>query len=382
MKNIIICFVVLFSFVKANAVVRTVSNNPTRPAQFSTIDAAMTASAAGDTIYVLGSPFAYPAITVSKRLVLIGSGYNPNNQYGQATTIGSISFFRDAGVNNPSGSVITGFNVTSFTSISPSSLAATNNIRLFRNRLSTLILYSGSSMYCDGWLIYNNIISTYIDGGANSRTSLSATNILIANNIFDDFYIYRFNSNTILVDHNLFLGDGSSGNIWNAYNVIFTNNIFVRTSGTVFASGTAGPVFCTFNNNLSNQSTISFSGSFSPTNDFIATYLGIGGGSNTGGNNFIGVDPLFESASNLNAYVNNANYRLRSTSLYRNAGTDNTDLGIYGGTYPFPSGGTPGSIYDTSPMPPIPQISELNIQNATVPVNGTLNVNVKARVNN
>ncbi|MCZ8355835.1 MAG: hypothetical protein O9340_13935 [Cyclobacteriaceae bacterium] len=381
MKNLLVIFIVLFTHASAWCAVRTVSNNPTRPAQFSTIDAAMTASAAGDTIYVLGSPFAYPSITISKRLVLIGSGYNPNNQYGQATTISSITFFRDAGVNNPSGSVITGFNVTSTIILSSSSLAATNNVRLFRNRLSTLILYAGS-FFCDGWLIYNNVISSYIDGGANSRTSPSATNILIANNILDDLYIYRFNSNTILVDHNLFLGDGSSGNIWNTYNAIFTNNIFVRTSGTIYAASTAGPVFCTFNNNLSNQTTISAAGSFSPTNDFIATFLGAGGGSNTGGGNFIGVDPLFESVSNLNAYVNNANYRLRSTSIYRNAGTDNTDLGIYGGAYPFPSGGTPGSIYDTSPMPPIPQISELNIQNASVPVNGTLNVNVKARINN
>lgn len=382
MKILLVIFIALLTHSFAWSTVRTVSNNPTRPAQFSTIDAAMTASANGDTIYVHGSPFTYPAFTVSKRLVIIGSGYNPNNQFGQPTTTSTITFFRDAGSNNPSGSVITGFVITSSITVSASSLVAPNNIRVFRNRISSIFLSTSGSLYCDGWLIYNNIISGYIDGGASSRTSASATNILIANNILDDFYIYRFNSNTILVDHNLFLGDGSSGNIWNTYNVIYTNNIFTRTSGTIFTGGTSGPVFCTFNNNLSNQTTISVSGSFSPTNDFVSTFLGTGGGSNTGGGNFIGVDPLFESVSNFNNYVNNANYRLRSTSPYRNAGTDNTDLGIYGGAYPFPSGGTPGSIYDTSPMPPVPQVTELNIQNATVPVNGTLNVNVKARVNN
>jgi hypothetical protein len=381
MKSLLVCLAACCLCLHTWAAVRTVSNNPTRPAQFSTIDAAMTASANGDTIYVHGSPFAYPGVTISKRLVLIGSGYNPNNQFGQPTSIPTISFLRDAGANNPSGSVITGFIITSSISISGSSLAATNNIRLFRNRIANIFLSTGS-LFCDGWLIYNNIISGYIDGGANTRTSISATNILIANNILDDFYIYRFNSNTILVDHNLFLGDGSSGNIWNTYNVIYTNNIFTRTSGTIFTGGGAGPVFCTFNNNLSNQTTIAVAGSYNPTNDFVSTFLGTGGGSNSGGGNFVGVDPLFESVSNLNLYVNNANYRLRSTSPYRNAGTDNTDLGIYGGAYPFPSGGTPGSIYDTSPMPPVPQVTELNIQNATVPVNGTLNVNIKARVNN
>jgi hypothetical protein len=361
--------------------VRTVSNNPTRPAQFTTFAAAQTASVNGDTIYIYGSPFQYAAITISKRLVIIGAGYNPNNQFGQPTNIANIDLFRDSGVNNATGTVITGI-LTSRLDIAG---LMSNNITVFRNRFTSYLNLAGGTPtgYANGWVLYNNIFDGYIYGGAGSRTALSATNIIIANNIFTgSAYLYQFNSNTILVDHNIFLGNGSGGNLWNLYNVIVTNNIFTRSTGTVFASSTAGPVLCIFNNNLSNQTTIADPGTYIPATNFVNTFTGTGGGSNTGAGNFIGQDPLYTTAPNLNTYTTTANYRLQTGSVGRNAGTDGTDLGIYGGSYPFPSGGTPGSGYDTSPMPPIPQVTELNIQNATVPVNGTLNVNVKATVNN
>jgi hypothetical protein len=372
---------ILFLSTATFGAVRTVSNNPTRPAQFTTFAAAQTASVNGDTIYIYGSPFQYAAITISKRLVIIGAGYNPNNQFGQPTNIANIDLFRDAGVNNATGTVITGI-LTSRLDIAG---LMSNNITVFRNRFTSYLNLAGGTPtgYANGWVLYNNIFDGYIYGGAGSRTALSATNIIIANNIFTgSAYLYQFNSNTILVDHNIFLGNGSGGNLWNLYNVIVTNNIFTRSTGTVFASSTAGPVLCIFNNNLSNQTTIADPGTYIPATNFVNTFTGTGGGSNTGAGNFIGQDPLYTTAPNLNAYTTTANYRLQTGSVGRNAGTDGTDLGIYGGSYPFPSGGTPGSGYDTSPMPPIPQVTELNIQNATVPVNGTLNVNVKATVNN
>lgn len=380
MKHIVVVLALLVS-VSTFATVRTVSNNPTRPAQFSTFAAAQTASVNGDTIYVYGSPQQYPAITINKRLVIIGAGYNPNNQFGQPTNIAHIDLFRDSGVNNASGSIIIGI-LTSRLDISG---LMSNNIRVFRCRFTSYLNLAGGSPtgYADGWVLYNNIFESYINGGAGSRTAPSATNIVIANNIFTaNSYLYFFNSNTIIVDHNIFLGNGSSGNLYNLYNVIVTNNIFTRSTGTVFAGSINGPVLCTFNNNLSNQTTIADPLSFTPANNFVNTFTGTGGGSNFGAGNIVGQDPLYTTAPNLNAFSFTANYRLQASSVGRNAGTDGTDLGIYGGSYPFPSGGTPGSGYDTSPMPPIPQITELNIQNATVPVNGTLNVNVKATVNN
>jgi len=378
MKTIFTISILLLVSVSAHATVRTVSNNPTRPAQFTTFAAAQTASVNGDTIYIYGSPFQYPDITISKRLVLIGAGYNPNNQFGQPTNVANIILFRDTGVNNASNSVIIGI-LTGRLDISG---IMSNNIRVFRCRFTSYINMRGGSPagYADGWVLYNNIFQSYIYGGGSSSTSQSATNIVLANNIFGtNGYLYDFNSNTIIVDHNIFLG---ANNLYRTFNIIVTNNIFTRTTGTVFYGSTSGPVLCTFNNNLSNQTTIADPTTYTPATSFINTFTGTGGGSNFGGGNIVGQDPLYVSVTNFNDYVATANYRLQASSAGKNAGTDGTDLGIYGGSYPFPSGGAPGSGYDTSPMPPIPQVTELNIQNATVPVNGTLNVNVKATINN
>ncbi len=378
MKTIFTISILLLVSVSAHATVRTVSNNPTRPAQFTTFAAAQTASVNGDTIYIYGSPFQYPDITISKRLVLIGAGYNPNNQFGQPTNVANIILFRDTGVNNASNSVIIGI-LTGRLDISG---IMSNNIRVFRCRFTSYINMYGVSPvgYADGWVLYNNIFQSYIYGGGSSRTSSSATNIVLANNIFGtNGYVYDFNSNTIIVDHNIFLG---ANNFYRTFNIIVNNNIFTRTTGTVFYGANSGPVLCTFNNNLSNQTTIADPTTYTPATSFINTFTGTGGGSNFGGGNIVGQDPLYVSVTNFNDYVATANYRLQASSAGKNAGTDGTDLGIYGGSYPFPSGGAPGSGFDTSPMPPIPQVTELNIQNATVPVNGTLNVNVKATINN
>lgn len=376
MKPFLLLFTFLFCSVPLLAAVRTVSNNPTRPAQYTTFDAAQTASGVGDTIYVYGSPFTYAEIVVRKRLVLIGAGYAPNNQFGQPTTVNGLTFFRDTGSNNATGTVVTGF--LFINRVDLGGTIVSNNIQLFRNRFNSYINLSGGSPtgYADGWVIYNNIIDSYIYGGGTSRTALSATNIILANNIFNTSgYIYGFNSNTALVDHNLFLG--TSLKFHSLFSVIITNNILVRTSGNVMTN----TVLSTFNNNVSNQSTIGGASEYSPTNSFTATFLGSGGGANSGSGNQVGVDPVFANVTAVDAYNGNFNYRLQASSPLKNSSTDGTDPGIYGGTYPFPTGGI-GTQYDTAPMPAIPQVTAVNIQNATIQPNGTLNVQVQGRVNN
>jgi hypothetical protein len=374
--------VILFAILSMTvwATVRTVSNDPTRPAQFTTTTGggnasfinAHNASAPGDTIYVYGSPFDYGNLTISKRLVIIGAGYGPNNQFGQPTRTATISFFRD-GSTDPSGSVLTGLQVST---INCTGTLASNNITLFRNRITSYVYtYLNTSNLGNGWVIYNNIVLG-IYGGASFRTSTSSTNILIANNIMTGF-ISSFNTNTLVIDHNVFIGSGNFYSLWNA---LVTNNIFVRSSGDILVSET---VFCTFNKNISLQNTVATASYFNPTNIFETTYIGSGGGANSGSGNLVGTNPQFVNVPNNNTYDATYNYRLQSSSPGKAPfSTDGTDAGIYGGSYPFPQGGDPGSGFDTSPMPPIPQVTAVNIQNATIAPNGTLNVQVQGKVNN
>jgi hypothetical protein len=351
LRTVAFAWLLLLS-VSARATVINVSNNVDNPAQYKEVDEAIAAASEGDTIYVHGSPDSYKTFTVNKRLVLIGAGYNSSNQFGLASKVSSIVLAHDL-ISDSSGSVITGFNVASSISTNSSSVIV-NNITIYRCRLGQVYIYVG-----DGWIFYNNILN-YIGGyGASS------TNVVIQNNIIDGS-ISGFSATSVLVDHNLFIGGSNLSSIKYA---VITNNIFVRSSGNIMNS----VEFCTFSNNLSLAATIS---TIAPTNSFLSN-------NNTGSGNLVGSNPNFVTASSSSdTYDPAVDYRLKPASAGHNAATDGTDLGIYGGARPFPSGGASGSGFDTSALPSIPQVTEVNIQNATVQPGGSLNVNVKAKVNN
>src|SRR6185437_14041951 len=114
----------LFSF-SAFATSRTVSNDPNNPAQYSSLQAAINAASVGDTIYVEATYVTiqngqvqngasnYGSININKRLVLIGSGYNPNQDIAYVSNIGNISLdtvtASGSTLTGASGSVISGF---------------------------------------------------------------------------------------------------------------------------------------------------------------------------------------------------------------------------------------------------------------------------------
>jgi len=339
------------------ATVYTVSNNADRPAQFTQVDPAIAAASAGDTIYVYGSLTTYNDFTITKRLVVIGAGYNTNNQFQLRTRVSTIRI--NNSLSNADGTVITGFDVDVIWVGAPGA----NNVTIFRNSINSNINLIDFSSYGNGWIIYNNII-TQISGGASGPTSASAQNTIIQNNIIKN--IQSFSSSSTLIDHNIFIGANNLQSVWNT---TITNNIFIRSSGNIMDTNLS---FNTFSNNLSNRNTIS---PVSPTDSFASN-------NNTASGNQVNVDPLLENVTNFDSFNYTFNYRLRTGSPARNAATNGTDLGIYAPPYPFPSGGAPGSGFDTSALPPIPQVTEMTIQNATVQPGAPLNVNVKARVNN
>jgi hypothetical protein len=69
-------------------------------------------------------------------------------------------------------------------------------------------------------------------------------------------------------------------------------------------------------------------------------------------------------------------YHLDTGSPGIAAGTDGTDIGIYGGLYPFPGG--ENVPWQTSAMPTLPQIYKMNVLNPTLPIDGTLQVKIEA----
>ena len=364
-KRTLLILAVVGMVTSAGATIRTVSNDLNKPAQYPDIPQAIAAASNGDTIYVNGTQYTYSDFTVNRKLVIIGAGFNVANQFNLASAVNNIYFFKDAGVNDGSGTAIAGFRVANI-GLAGSSLAV-SNIKMFRNQIGQI------TMQLINWAIYNNVFPgncAGLDGNNNSSS------VVIQNNIFytATATIKNFNQPSVVIDHNLFInvtGGCNAGptTFYNLQFAIITNNIFTSSSGiNSFTNVTQSTV----NNNISVSSNIS---TVAPTNSFLAN-------NNTGGGNQVGVNPLFVTDPDFNNYNATYNYRLQSTSPGHNAATDGTDIGIYGGSYPFPSGGAVGGGYDTSPLPPIPQINSVNIQNASVLPGQQLQVNVSAQVNN
>lgn len=342
-----------------NATIWTVSNLPDSPGQYTSLQTAIDAAANGDTIYVSGSPITYGDITINKEIHLFGAGYNPDKQEASPSTIQSIYMDTITGISGFSNSSIQGFIINYFSNSYPSTHKI-HNVVIRRNRISGSMLVSRTN----NLLIVNNIIENALSNGGSQQ--YNATNLVIANNIITSpTPLSSFdgsNSLTVLISNNLFIrSDASAISYYDVKKVLFANNIFY---GVPVLSNYGDFLYCIWNNNISY---------YSGYTTFPVT------GSNSGANNHEGVDPMFVLDYDYN-FDYTDDYHLDAGSPGINAGTDGTDIGIYGGIYPFPDGGVSGSGYQTSQETPIPQIYEMNGQNSAVPLNGIFQVAVKAHI--
>ncbi len=271
--------VLLMASIQSKAVIRTVSNDINKPAQYPDIPQAIAAANSGDTIYVNGTQYTYSDFIVNRKLVIIGAGFSVANQFNLNSNVNNISFFKDAGpTNDGSGTVISGFKINSQIGLASSSLNV-SNIKFFRNQIGKI---TGIPMI--NWAIYNNLFfGVYPDGAINGGNNSS--NVVIQNNIFygSQSAIWDFNQPSVVIDHNLFINvtGNSSGAAASVSNLIFsiiTNNIFTSSSGTLVMSNVTQ---CTLNNNLSASSNVN---SVAPANSFLSN-------NNTGGGNQVGVSP-------------------------------------------------------------------------------------------
>ena len=333
----------------ANARIWTVSNNPNSPGELTDLQLACDTASAGDTILVSGSATSYGNVYIRKQLTLIGTGYNPNNQDKLTTIVGSIllSQLEDswgAVISTSDGSIINGFDLFSIVT----SGGGRSNITIQRNRLSGITTNGDLNNTSDNWLIINNVIYGIIDGNDYS------TNILISNNIIaEEQYSYGvirgFTSNTVSIYNNIMIFGGVN-TFQDSEHLTVSNNIF-------FGNNTLDTDNSTFNKNISFQG--------SPNNfDY---------NSNISNNNMEETNPLFVNATDL-IFEYTDDYHLQATSLGKNAGTDGTDIGIYGGAYPWPE-----EVLPYSAMPTIPQVIEMHTLTPAVPINSQLNVHIKAQ---
>jgi hypothetical protein len=337
MQNKSLLPIILISLVitiPLSAKIWRVDNNGGTPGDFTTLQAAHTGAASGDTLYVYGSPISYGSLSLTKKLTIIGPGYflsqNPQTQANPAPAYAtSINF--NAG---SSGSLMTGMQTTSQVVI------ATNvhHITLKRNYITwnsnngAVILASGANSitvqqcYIRNLRPYNDGVGIQMDG--------SNTSIIINNNYIDmttagSDAIRGSATSVALVAHNVFSGD------FVLLNSEVTNNIFHDGN----FSGSSANVYL---NNIC-------------TGTLLDT---------TGGNiqNAV-MDDVFVGTGSADG-----KWQLTAGSVAIGAGTEGADIGMFGG----------GQPYVLSGIPSIPHIYYLTAPSAAEP--GTpLQVRVKAK---
>lgn len=371
MKKILLYALLALLTQTVNAKIWLVDNNPNSPVTLSNLQVAITDSASvGDTIMVEGSPNTYGDINITKALTIIGEGYN--DPLGENSIVGFVNI-------RSSSVFFTGF--TSTVRVIFDAFNAPGNIL---SNVTVERCYFNFSYIFDGGPTSN---SSYLMRNIKIKNTISQRGLGISQNNGKDFILF----DSLLVENNIFYLPGFSNwgfnNITGASTVLFHNNLFFngdngQNGNTLFYYGysgahvndaifynnifydcnPSGSVNCTFMNNLT------YGNGTGPNAPF-----GLGANDTLPGpqnNNIYGQDPSFVNYSPNTAFDFTLDFHLNTGSPCIGTGVGGTDIGIYGGAYPF----------NVGEGPKIPVVDFVNISNTAVPQGSTFYLQFDARV--
>lgn len=347
----------------ALATVHTVSNDPATVAQFSNLQTAIDAATSGDTLFVHGSPTIYTGVTwADKKLAIIGPGFAPDKELTATAKIAGITIRNTAADGSSSGTELNGLVLTGQLNVSDgfSGSQPVNNLLIQRCEFkSTLRIGSAGGGYGNYLFEGNYFNGSGVDNGNQSGSTFS--NFIWRNNVFRNALngrCFGFFENTanMLVDHNLFYTSNSSLTVFvTCSSFLVTNNVFLKSN----AAGASNSVF---NNNLTFNT---------PNNSPWAVNNNVDGGGNVSN-----LDPQMADQTNINNGVDNPLLDFTIAAGPANAsGSDGKDMGLL-----FDATGT--ANWANSRNSRLPRVTKMNILNPTVAPNGTLNVQVEAKVSN
>lgn len=344
MKKVLSIFLGVILSISIYGKVRIVSTHQYKPGQYVDLQQAIDESDDYDTVYVYGTPHNSNRIEIkiTKALTLIGSGYNIKELH-EPTMVRDMEIY-DTG----SGSVISGFNIGNLFSRS-----GTQNILIERCKVNSIRLHAPG---LSNWNLRNNILENInIDPQANIPKPY---NIELSNNIIGS--IIRIEAMRCILANNVILYHSGF------HGVTVINNIFYGPTQPFNPKVLNANSYSTFNNNLNYNPVLNKPYEFSWDGNSTLSFHG----------NLADVNPLFASIVTVNPIDYFNDYHLSDNSPAKNAGTDGTDLGIYGGKYPFPIGGESGSGDQTSALPKMPIIQHLKFKKVSVTKGEKLRVSV------
>ena len=375
-KNILTILIIFVSLGYCQATQWTVSADPNRPAQFTTLIGGYNAASPGDTILLAGFSGAYGSIEIYKPIVILGEGaHNPD---GYTTRISGLILRNHIDSLGASGSQFIGLYFYGYIQLYGDFTGQVTgvdnkleNINFIRcewddpthNYTSNGVIkfYTGDFnnfhfVHCKFSFKENKPHGYTSYYGHNPPIHFNSggtyTNILIENCINPRITGITSNSfnGELLVKNSIYLNFTFDAFL-NADSVHFENCIFYKAEPT----GATNSVFSNCITYICNNNTLPY-------------------GTNSGSGNQININPLFIDYPPLAAYFEwNHDYGLQTGSPASGAGTGGTNIGLTGGAYPVNN--IPGHSHT-------PVVTEVSMPNSSVPLNGTLQGNIKAKVRN
>lgn len=340
LKITILCGLLsLFSF---SQTVHTVDNRDQSGGQFTSLQAAVDAANPGDIIHVLPSPNSYGSIDVTKTLTIMGLGHNPANTNGEVATISIISL-----EGNSAGTEIKGLVILRISAGTTSNSVNLDDMHIINNRITSYVQASSIANLSDNWIVEGNYFSST---STNISNVINSDNWQIKNNYMRG--IISQVGNTSIITNNIMLTSATSHTFFsNCDNPLVNNNIFVST-GNLTEIGLN-------NSNITFDHNITYSTAL--------TIDPISGSNNLENTNPMFVDVAF--AFNQIPDFYNSDFDLAPGSPGINAGSDGTDIGLFGNNFIFDRDGRPN-------LTPYPE--SITITNSVVAPGQSLNVNFTA----
>lgn len=302
----------LFSFPRLSAQYIAVVSPAGQTTMCTTFSAAIREAEQGSFIYLPGNRAGLniPAgEKIDKQVHIVGVGYRDDNNPSEGRTLlrGNLHF-----VTGADGSSVTGVSLEGNILIGDTGLgrigSVVNNLFIHRNLFNSIIRNFDSnkdSLACSGLVIAENVI--------NGRIDLWCPNVDILNNII--------------------IEGGGGDPFRNIKGGNILNNIFT-------SSYQAGFNYCSqlnVSNNIFPSWFAVSNSSFSNCNNNIIC------AEREGKDNYWNItkDKLFKKWEGNSGYHTTDDYRLKDNSVGKNGGTDGTDVGIYGGRFPWKDGALP-----------------------------------------
>jgi hypothetical protein len=307
-----------------------VNNNTGVNANFTTLQAAHDGAADGDTLHVEGSPTSYGSITLTKKLVIIGTGYylgeNPNTQALKITAKASFVQFNQSSA----GSVLIGMDMQG------------GMIRIFANNIFIKRnLFTSPNGNTSEWGA--GVIEIYSQN--NGAGDLGPIANVFINQNYGVFLLNYYPATGVLITNNYLTTHGyGDPNSISYYSVRLHQNTEAILKNNVIRG-----YMQVYNSNVTNN--ILVAGAFEPNNNLVSNNLGNGTQFGTANGNKQNVDMATVFIGAGEGVSPDGKWVLKVGSPAKGAGYGSTtqspvDAGMFGGTTP----------YVLSGMPPVPSV--------------------------